>query len=62
MSPTICNHGFWLTDCPLCLKRPGECDYGSCTASATASVATRDSVGRVVERRPMCAKHAKDSA
>lgn len=45
----ICAHGYWLSDCALCLKRRGECDYGSCTEAA---------VGRVgVEQRPMCARH-----
>jgi len=33
-----CNHGYWLTDCALCVKREHECDYGSCTAEAAILV------------------------
>lgn len=46
-----CNHGYWPHDCALCLKRPGECDYGSCTEPATERVGVR----------PMCARHAPDA-
>ena len=44
----LCNHGFYLDDCALCLKRPGECDYGSCTDVATTSE----------HNRPCCDRHA----
>jgi hypothetical protein len=56
--PAICDHGYYLTDCALCAKLPGECDYGSCQAPATTSVETR-AHGRVCEIRPMCAHHAR---
>jgi hypothetical protein len=53
-----CNHGLFLADCALCLKLPGECDYGSCTEPATGTVEYVDvKTGRVLERRPMCTRH-----
>jgi hypothetical protein len=55
-STEICDHGYYLSHCALCLKRPGECDYGSCTEPATTSVETR-AHGRTFERRPMCERH-----
>ncbi len=51
--PEVCNHGYWLHDCGLCLKRDGECDYGSCTEPVTTLV-VEDHGGR----RPMCVRHA----
>lgn len=44
----LCNHGYFLHDCALCVKRPGECDFGSCEQPATCRV----------ETRPMCDRHA----
>jgi hypothetical protein len=56
--PAICDHGYYLTDCAMCAKLPGECDYGSCQKPATTSVETR-AHGRVCEIRPMCEHHAR---
>jgi len=57
MTTLTCDHGYFKTDCALCEKRPGECDYGSCTEKTTTSVATLNARGVELERRPMCAKH-----
>lgn len=56
MSATVCNHGFWLSDCVLCEKREGECDYGDCTEQATART-VYISLGRVTEARLVCEAH-----
>lgn len=53
-----CDHGFWLADCALCAKLPGECDYGSCEEPATTSVATI-AHGRAAKLRPMCSRHSQ---
>jgi hypothetical protein len=58
MSATTCDHGYWLTDCAMCAKLPGECDYGSCQEPATTNVPTI-AHGRVCEHRPMCERHAE---
>jgi hypothetical protein len=55
---TVCDHGYWLHDCALCEKRPGECDFGSCTEQAVTRLETTNARGVVVERRAMCARHA----
>lgn len=56
--PDTCNHGYFATDCALCVKRPGECDHGSCTAPAVRRVEVRTLSGRLIEARPMCHAHA----
>jgi hypothetical protein len=48
----LCNHGYFPTDCALCLKREGECDYASCERPATMVLQG------VFESRPACADHA----
>jgi hypothetical protein len=52
-----CDHGYFLHDCALCVKRAGECDYGSCVEPAATSVPTFNARGIVVEHRAMCAHH-----
>lgn len=47
-----CNHGFFLHDCALCEKRPGECDYGSCTEPATVRLVVPK------DPRALCEHHA----
>jgi hypothetical protein len=53
-------HG--VRDCPICFKHDGECDYGSCTNTATTTVPCYNDKGRIVENRPACPKHAKYGA
>lgn len=52
-----CNHGYFTADCALCQKNPGECDYGSCVEPATTRTELYNGRGRLVEIRPMCARH-----
>lgn len=50
---SLCNHGYFLHDCAICEKRPGECDFGSCQRRATTLVVAG------LQKRPMCAGHAE---
>jgi hypothetical protein len=43
--------------CRVCCRHDGDCDYGSCVEPAVTLVDCCG-YGRVVERRPACAKHA----
>ena len=49
-----CDHGNGA-DCPICVRRSGQCGVGSCDADATRCLEiARD--GRTVERRPICGR------
>ena len=50
---TVCAHGYWLAECVLCRKRPGECDFGSCTKPFVVTFKFG------VERRNCCAAHVR---
>ncbi len=46
-----------VRSCLTCFKEPGECDWGACQRRSTSIVTTVRN-----EKRPACAKHAKDIA
>jgi hypothetical protein len=50
---TLCNHGYFMHDCAICLKRDDECDYGTCTAKAVAVAKGSH------ESRRSCLRHAE---
>ena len=57
MKPEICLHGFFLEQCAICHKEPGQCDYGSCEEMTVGYHDVRRENGDLVQRRPMCGKH-----
>lgn len=57
MSTVSCKHGVRIERCPICFKRPGECDFGSCVKQAAVTHIAVEG-----ERRRMCVRHGERAA